>query len=185
MAEALGFIRVTERGRGGNAEYRAPNKFYSTFSTWTGAVPTDEWRKIKTIEEAGRVAKAAQGAKSEVAVAFGKRSSQRRNKTNPSTGKCHVSVRETDTGNPSSPVRVTHTTGSVQKPILLSISGVGGAAPASSLSVPALEPVAASLQPDLRKIGLVWSAPTLVELEWDASWAAVYAAEFPKARSFV
>src|ERR1700730_13730069 len=26
-AEALGFIRVTERGRGGNAEYRKPNFF--------------------------------------------------------------------------------------------------------------------------------------------------------------
>src|SRR5262245_22026447 len=26
--EALGFVRVTERGRGGNAEYRKPNLFY-------------------------------------------------------------------------------------------------------------------------------------------------------------
>src|SRR5215813_9221304 len=31
-AEALGFIRVTERGRGGNSEYRQPNLFFLTFA---------------------------------------------------------------------------------------------------------------------------------------------------------
>ena len=31
-AEALGFIRITERGRGGNAEYGTPNLFFLTFS---------------------------------------------------------------------------------------------------------------------------------------------------------
>src|SRR5215471_12493847 len=31
-AEALGFIRVTEHGRGGNAEHRQPNKFFLTFA---------------------------------------------------------------------------------------------------------------------------------------------------------
>src|SRR5437764_13729108 len=31
-AEALGFLRVTERGRGGNEEFRRPNLFFSTFS---------------------------------------------------------------------------------------------------------------------------------------------------------
>jgi hypothetical protein len=30
--EALGFIRVTEHGRGGNAEYRKPNLFFLTFA---------------------------------------------------------------------------------------------------------------------------------------------------------
>src|SRR5262249_3354153 len=29
-AEALGFCLVTERGRGGNAEHRSPNRFYLT-----------------------------------------------------------------------------------------------------------------------------------------------------------
>src|SRR5262245_29403894 len=40
-AEALGFIKVTERGRGGNAEYRLPNKFFLTFaySRTKGAEP--------------------------------------------------------------------------------------------------------------------------------------------------
>src|SRR5262249_46769692 len=31
-AEALGFIRITERGHGGNAEYRSPNRFYLTYA---------------------------------------------------------------------------------------------------------------------------------------------------------
>ena len=31
-SEALGFIRITERGRGGNAEHRMPNKFFLTFA---------------------------------------------------------------------------------------------------------------------------------------------------------
>ena len=31
-AEALGFIRLTERGRGGNAEYGTPNLFFLTFA---------------------------------------------------------------------------------------------------------------------------------------------------------
>jgi len=31
VAEALGFIRVTEKGRAGNAEHRIPNKFYLTY----------------------------------------------------------------------------------------------------------------------------------------------------------
>ena len=56
-AEALGFIRVTERGRGGNAEQRRPNLFYLTFWNWRGSraePPTHDWRKIKTIEEAKR-----------------------------------------------------------------------------------------------------------------------------------
>src|SRR5262245_58397528 len=60
-AEALGFIKVTERGRGGNAEYRLPNKFFLTFaySRTKGAEPTHDWRKIKTLEDAMAIAGAA------------------------------------------------------------------------------------------------------------------------------
>ena len=53
--EALGFWRITDRGRGGNCEHRAPHKFYLTFAIGRGSranPPTDDWRKIKTIEEA-------------------------------------------------------------------------------------------------------------------------------------
>jgi hypothetical protein len=57
--EALGFIRVTEHGRAGNAEYRRPNKFFLTYTRDRGSLvnpPTDNWRKIKTIEEAETIA---------------------------------------------------------------------------------------------------------------------------------
>src|SRR5262249_17855270 len=59
--EALGFIEVTERGRGGNAEWRIPNKFrltyrpqwYAPYAEW------NEWRLIKTVERAEELAEAA------------------------------------------------------------------------------------------------------------------------------
>src|SRR5262245_29174267 len=49
-AEALGFIRVTERGRGGNAEHRRPNFFRLTFAHDRNSnrePPTHDWRTIK------------------------------------------------------------------------------------------------------------------------------------------
>ena len=56
--EALGFVRVTERGRAGNAEYRTPNKFGLTYRPVNHANATDDWRKIKTVEEAQAIARA-------------------------------------------------------------------------------------------------------------------------------
>ena len=76
-AEALGFIRVTERGSGGNREYRRPNLYLLTFSfdrSTRDAAPPNDWEKIKTIEEAEKIARAARNAKDERAEAFGHRS---------------------------------------------------------------------------------------------------------------
>jgi hypothetical protein len=64
--EALGFFRITDRGRAGNREYRAPNKFYLTFAVGRGSrknPPSDEWRKIKTLEEAKEIARTARANK--------------------------------------------------------------------------------------------------------------------------
>jgi len=73
-AEALGFIRVTERGRGGNAEYRQPNLFFLTFAnSKSSKAPTHDWRNIKTAEAAGALAKAARANKNLQAVAIGAR----------------------------------------------------------------------------------------------------------------
>jgi hypothetical protein len=60
--EALGFIEITEHGCAGNAAHRAPNKFRLTYipAEWKA---TDEWRRIKTIEEAMEIAKKAQAKK--------------------------------------------------------------------------------------------------------------------------
>ncbi len=56
---ALGFVEITERGRAGNAEHRTPNKFRMTYRPTDNAAATDEWRRVKTIEEAKTIAKAA------------------------------------------------------------------------------------------------------------------------------
>ena len=66
--EALGFVTV-KRGRGGNAEYRAPNLFGLTYRPvqavryGDSTPPTDDWRRIKTIEEALQVAQEARRPK--------------------------------------------------------------------------------------------------------------------------
>jgi hypothetical protein len=73
---ALGFLEVTERGWGGNAEFRAPNLFRLTYVTAPGPPPTNEWKKIGTLNEALAIARQA-------------RLVQRKQKTD--RGKPHVS----------------------------------------------------------------------------------------------
>ena len=55
---ALGFAEITERGRAGNAEFRSPHKFRLTYFRVGRAPPTNEWQRIKTVEEA-QLARAA------------------------------------------------------------------------------------------------------------------------------
>ena len=57
--EALGFVRITERGRAGNADFRSPNKFALTYRVTKDAPASDDWRRIATIEEAQALARAA------------------------------------------------------------------------------------------------------------------------------
>jgi hypothetical protein len=56
---ALGFVEITRQGRAGNREYRLPHLFRLTFIPTANAPATDEWRRIETIEEAQRIARAA------------------------------------------------------------------------------------------------------------------------------
>jgi hypothetical protein len=51
---ALGFIEVMERGCAGNAEARRPNLFRLTYIGPEGVLSggTDEWKRIKTMEQA-------------------------------------------------------------------------------------------------------------------------------------
>ena len=56
---ALKFIEITEHGRAGNAEYRRPNLFRLTYRPVDRAKATDEWRTIKTEEEARMLARLA------------------------------------------------------------------------------------------------------------------------------
>jgi DNA-binding transcriptional MocR family regulator len=70
--EALGFIEITEQGRAGNAEWRRPNYFRLTYRYLGNAKPTDEWKRIRSREEAEMIAeKAWQGVrKNKSPVAF-------------------------------------------------------------------------------------------------------------------
>jgi len=127
-AEALGFIRVTEGGRGGNAEYRTPNKFFLTFAHARNSrsiPPTHDWRRIKTVEEAQRMAQAARTAKDERAVEHGKRSwRKRQQKQIAGTEDTQHSVRHLRTEQAETPVRMTGTTVSGEQTEPLSISRV-------------------------------------------------------------
>jgi hypothetical protein len=57
--EALGFARVTERGRAGNADFRSPNKFALTYRATKDGAQTNEWKRIQTVEEAEAFARSA------------------------------------------------------------------------------------------------------------------------------
>ena len=107
--EALGFARITERGHAGNAEFRAPNKFLLTYRHVKTAEPTDDWRKIQTIDEAKAIAGAARKNRNPVGVF-----------TNSRRGNPHRK-RQFLAGE-------TPTTAMPGKPPLLSISGIGGTA---------------------------------------------------------
>ena len=141
-AEALGFIRVTERGRGGNADHRSPNRFFLTFANARDSraqPPTHDWRRIKTLEEAEQIASAARANKNPRAVAFGKQNWRKRQRhpltlrknqaglpeeTETSSETSQVSVRVFRTEEANFPVRENRTTGSGGKPELLSrVSG--------------------------------------------------------------
>ena len=56
---ALGFTEITERGRAGNAEFRSPHKYRLTYFPVRRAPPTNEWQRIKTVEEAQALTRAA------------------------------------------------------------------------------------------------------------------------------
>jgi hypothetical protein len=124
-AEALGFIRITERGHGGNAEYRSPNRFYLTYAHTRDSKrhpPTDEWRRIKTLQEANQIARFARDNKSTSAIERGKRSwRKRQQKTKPSTENTRLSVPKNSLETSESPVRDSGTTGSGGKTEPLSI----------------------------------------------------------------
>ena len=119
---ALGFAECTTRGRGGNAEHRAPNLWRITYPQNIGPLlPTDEWARIKTSEEAEAVARKARAEKDPKKVAEGKRRAQRKNK---SRYQKHIlsPVSGTHTEGASVSVPVTNTTEPVRKLIPLSIS---------------------------------------------------------------
>lgn len=144
--EALGFLVVTERGCGGNAESRMPNKYRLTYRAADG-IPGDgthEWRRFEDMDEAKAIANAARNAKTERRYRYAKQPAPRESwrparqkpvremptgavtqKQKPSRGKPPVSVRETPIERNDPPIGETPTTAPVGKPRLLSISREG------------------------------------------------------------
>jgi hypothetical protein len=156
-AEALGFIRVTEHGRGGNAEYKSPNLFFLTFAHGRDSrkhPPTHDWRRIKTLEQAEQIARTARANKDQRAVVLGKQSWRKRQhkagdvpvlknrtekavaaKVEAGTENSHVSVRKNRTEKAAVPVRKTRTTGSGGKTVLPLYLGEGERCEARPLTV--------------------------------------------------
>jgi hypothetical protein len=57
--EALGIAVITEPGCAGNAEHRAPNLLRLTYRHAGREQPTNEWRRIRTQQEAEMIARTA------------------------------------------------------------------------------------------------------------------------------
>ena len=92
----LGFIEVTERGRGGAGSWHEPNRFRLTYRPVGNARPTHEWQHIETTEQAAANARAARKHPPP--------------KTEPQSGKTAVSSPENSDWKGPLPVRETPTT---------------------------------------------------------------------------
>jgi hypothetical protein len=125
-AEALGFICITERGRGGNSEYREANKFFLTFAhsrESRQSPPTHEWRRIKSLHEAMEIARAARDSKNPRAVQFAEqRALKAKNRYRKAVAAPHPEI---GSETAKSPHPETGSTASPPKAVLLSISRAG------------------------------------------------------------
>jgi len=63
---ALGFVEKTEHGCAGNAYERTATKYRLTMTAVGTTDPTNEWKKIASLEEAERIAAAARAAKNKI-----------------------------------------------------------------------------------------------------------------------
>lgn len=90
-AEALGVIEVTERGCGGNAEFRRPSFYRLTYRHAKGETGdgTHEWKRVKTLKQARSITKAARAAADPTKVARSK-------KQNFALTKCGVSPSQSE-----------------------------------------------------------------------------------------
>jgi hypothetical protein len=131
-AEALGFIRITEHGRGGNAEYGTPHLFFLTFTQTRDSgkhPPTHDWRRFKTLDEAEEAAQSARNNKDPRAVEHGKRSWHKRHqKQKADTESSHASIQNNRIEESPAPVPISVTTGSDADCVPLSIARMGGRA---------------------------------------------------------
>jgi hypothetical protein len=157
--EALGFIQITEHGVAGAAEHRSPNKFRLTYINAGRAMPTHEWRRIKTIEEARAIAKTARLPRE-------KPRKWRVQKQNPvgvytefRWGKPTAKNPKQGQNSDQSPMGETHTTSI----FLGATAGITPSPPLTDLSsLPSC--VGSKSRKKSRAKKLPWSAPTLTEV---------------------
>lgn len=70
---ALGFVKITQVGRAGNAEFRTPSKYRLTYKPADDLPPTNDWKRIETRLQAQIAAKIARERKSATKRQGGKR----------------------------------------------------------------------------------------------------------------
>jgi hypothetical protein len=56
---ALGLLEIMQLGCAGNADFKAPNRYRLTYINSLDIMPTHEWRKLKTVEDAQAAANVA------------------------------------------------------------------------------------------------------------------------------
>jgi hypothetical protein len=97
VLDRLGLNQIEVRGAAGNAEQRRAHRFRLTYvDNRSGLQPTDEWKKIETLEEAEAIAEAARAEKNSRAVALGKRSQKIKSRSRIADGPSQEKL--TDTG---------------------------------------------------------------------------------------
>jgi hypothetical protein len=151
--EALGLIKVTERGRMAKAaEYRRPNKFLLTTRPELDGVGTNGcgWLRIKTDDDAGAaVARARSGHENSKAArgetppkARGERPPMRPNRqgrnATTSTGRNATTIYIS--GRDASTTREALTSAGLATPLPVNASGLGDALPSNSLTMLAVGP---------------------------------------------
>ena len=62
-AVALGFLRITREGYGGNSEFRRPTLYKLTYLNTVDGEPTHAWKRIRSVAEAQMKAREARAAR--------------------------------------------------------------------------------------------------------------------------
>jgi hypothetical protein len=157
--EALGFIEITEHGVAGNADHGTPNRFRLTYVHVGRALATNEWRRIRTIEEAEAIAKAAR-----MPVKEPRKSRVQKQKPVPvfANSQCRMpplKTTETWPARGNSPVSDSVTTS-------IFLGGTAVVIPTAAQPVPSLSSFVGSksARKSSRSKKLPWSAPTLTEV---------------------
>jgi hypothetical protein len=129
--EALGFIK-TRPGRGGNSEFYQPNKFLLTYQRvqavryQESTEPTDDWRRIRTIEEARRIAATARTEKTENRPRKRKKRRARKQKSSVRNGVGSSAETAPEMGGSATPNRTLHSQHRIVHHFLDDSGGGGG-----------------------------------------------------------